>query len=93
MAKPEWGLKHICPDCGRRFYDLGRDPAVCPGCGAAFSRFVTQRPRRGRAAAAQETRSSMGVAAASEDEEMLEDASELDEDGDEVSDDDVEDDR
>ncbi len=34
MAKPEWGTKRTCPECGTRFYDLGRnDPAVCIDCG------------------------------------------------------------
>lgn len=33
MARPELGTKHVCPECGKKFYDLNRDPAVCPGCG------------------------------------------------------------
>ncbi|RMF18100.1 MAG: TIGR02300 family protein [Alphaproteobacteria bacterium] len=34
MAKPEWGTKRTCPECGTRFYDLGRnDPAACIDCG------------------------------------------------------------
>jgi uncharacterized protein (TIGR02300 family) len=32
MAKPELGTKRICVSCGARFYDLGRQPAVCPKC-------------------------------------------------------------
>lgn len=30
MAKPELGTKRICPDTGRKFYDLNRDPIVSP---------------------------------------------------------------
>ena len=33
LARPELGAKHVCPECGKKFYDLNRDPAVCPGCG------------------------------------------------------------
>ena len=36
MAKPEWGTKRICPNCGARYYDLHRDPIVCPKCGTIF---------------------------------------------------------
>ncbi|MCX7932423.1 MAG: FYDLN acid domain-containing protein, partial [Rhodovarius sp.] len=30
MAKPELGSKRTCVSCGARFYDLMRNPAVCP---------------------------------------------------------------
>jgi len=30
MPKEEWGVKRVCPDTGRRFYDLGRNPIVSP---------------------------------------------------------------
>ncbi len=33
MAKPELGTKRICVACSTRFYDLGRSPAICPKCG------------------------------------------------------------
>ncbi|TPW36360.1 TIGR02300 family protein [Oecophyllibacter saccharovorans] len=32
MAQAELGLKRTCVNCGARFYDLNRDPAVCPKC-------------------------------------------------------------
>ena len=32
MSKPEWGEKRECPKCGSRFYDLKRDPVICPKC-------------------------------------------------------------
>lgn len=37
MAKPELGLKRLCPNCGAKYYDLNRDPIVCPKCNAAFA--------------------------------------------------------
>lgn len=36
MAKPEWGTKRICQSCSASFYDLRRDPIVCPKCAAVF---------------------------------------------------------
>ncbi|MBV9567956.1 MAG: TIGR02300 family protein [Hyphomicrobiales bacterium] len=36
MAKPELGTKRQCRSCGNRFYDLNRDPILCPKCGAVF---------------------------------------------------------
>ena len=48
MAKPEWGLKRTCRDCGKRFYDFRRDPIVCPGCQAVFDPLAMLRPRRAR---------------------------------------------
>ena len=33
MPKEEWGTKRVCPDTGKRFYDLGRDPVVSPYTG------------------------------------------------------------
>jgi len=36
VAKPEWGTKRICPSCGTRYYDLMRDPVVCPKCSTPF---------------------------------------------------------
>jgi uncharacterized protein (TIGR02300 family) len=49
MAKPELGLKRVCVSCGTKFYDLTRQPAVCPRCGAEQP---AEQPRLRRAAAA-----------------------------------------
>ena len=32
MVKPELGDKHTCTNCGARFFDFGKQPAVCPKC-------------------------------------------------------------
>lgn len=34
MDRVERGRKHSCPDCAAKFYDLGRQGAACPKCGA-----------------------------------------------------------
>ena len=36
VAKLELGLKRICGNCGAKFYDLARDPIVCPKCGTTY---------------------------------------------------------
>ena len=37
MAKESWGKKRTCPKCDTRFYDLKKDPLLCPNCGHTFS--------------------------------------------------------
>jgi uncharacterized protein (TIGR02300 family) len=36
VAKPELGGKRQCQNCGTKFFDLNRDPILCPKCGATF---------------------------------------------------------
>ncbi len=43
MAKPELGAKHQCQNCGTRFFDLNRDPIVCPKCGTVFQALAVAR--------------------------------------------------
>ena len=38
MAKTELGTKRICPETGRKFYDLNRDPIVSPYTGISYPR-------------------------------------------------------
>ena len=90
MAKPEWGLKRSCLSCGARFYDMQRDPIICPSCEAEFDPLALVRPRRARAAASQakakaEEKVAGSEETASEDEELLvddngDDALEVDDD-------------
>ncbi|HWL69978.1 MAG TPA: TIGR02300 family protein [Geminicoccus sp.] len=96
MAKPEWGAKRICLNCGARFYDLNNSPIVCPSCGTPYDVEVASRVRKARPARAavveDEDLVTAKGAAATEDE----DAEVLDEVGDdealvEAEDDDVED--
>lgn len=44
MAKPELGSKHQCHQCGTKFFDLNRNPVICPKCGAVQQ--VAARPAR-----------------------------------------------
>ncbi len=45
MSKPKWGEKRLCGDCGSRYYDLNRNPARCPKCGAEM-KIAKPRARR-----------------------------------------------
>ena len=36
MVSAELGTKRTCPNCAARFYDLMRDPIMCPKCGTSF---------------------------------------------------------
>ena len=36
MAKPDLGTKRLCASCGAKFYDLDRNPIVCPKCETVF---------------------------------------------------------
>ena len=37
MAKAELGTKRLCGNCGVKFYDLNKDPIVCPKCHTAMA--------------------------------------------------------
>ena len=115
MAKPEWGTKRECLNCGARYYDLQRDPIVCPKCESAYE----AEPAKGKARALAEDEAPAPVkpevvaepaekkakavdppkaggdaaeieeaegegAAATEEEDIIEDASELGEDAEDV---------
>src|ERR1700687_4990289 len=36
VANPELGTKRLCGGCGAKFYDLSKDPIVCPKCSTVF---------------------------------------------------------
>jgi uncharacterized protein (TIGR02300 family) len=42
-TKAERGTKRTCqnPECGSRFYDLNRDPIVCPICQTVFQQAIS----------------------------------------------------
>lgn len=71
MAKPELGTKRVCQSCGAKFYDLSKDPIVCPKCGAIYE--VVMPVTRGRPAAAA-VAATAGAAAVEEAEARTEGA-------------------
>jgi uncharacterized protein (TIGR02300 family) len=36
VSKPELGNKHLCQNCSTKFFDLNRNPIICPKCGTVF---------------------------------------------------------
>jgi uncharacterized protein (TIGR02300 family) len=46
VAKPELGTKRLCGNCAAKFYDLNKDPIVCPKCHTVLTlAAVTSRSR------------------------------------------------
>jgi uncharacterized protein (TIGR02300 family) len=56
--KAERGIKRTCQSasCGARFYDLNRDPIVCPICGTIYEMLTTSAVGAVAAAAAEKPR-------------------------------------
>ena len=49
MANPALGTKRLCAGCAAKFYDLGKDPIVCPTCETVYVIPKAPPPRGGRA--------------------------------------------
>ncbi len=47
MAKPDLGTKRVCPDTGRKFYDLNKTPVISPYTGKVVP-IVVPAPSRAR---------------------------------------------
>ena len=48
MAKPDLGTKRVCPDTGRKFYDLNKTPVISPYTGKVVP-IAAPTPARARA--------------------------------------------
>ncbi len=46
MSKPEWGEKHLCPNCGALYYDMKKAPATCPKCATPYDPEALLKSRR-----------------------------------------------
>ena len=42
------GTKRICQSCGSKFYDLEKDPIICPKCNTVYNLETANKPKRGR---------------------------------------------
>nr|WP_246423161.1 TIGR02300 family protein [Roseospira visakhapatnamensis] len=70
VAKPEWGTKRSCGSCGARYYDMRRQPIVCPKCGAVHEEDAPVRARRARPAVPDKKPKAVPVVAAAALEEV-----------------------
>ena len=61
MAKAEWGLKRICPNCGTRYYDFRKDPPTCPACGTVYDPEALLKSRRARPGMAEELSENLAI--------------------------------
>jgi len=50
VTKPEWGKKRTCQNCGAKYYDMQKDPPICPKCETVFQQESNPRGRRNRTA-------------------------------------------
>jgi len=95
VGKVDLGMKLTCESCGARFYDLNKQPAVCPKCGAKNARPQVFRSRRPSEERAEKKAAAVAAAAAvpkledqvdpeaaddDEAEDVIEDTSDLGED-------------
>ena len=46
VVNSKWGTKRLCLGCGKRFYDMRRDPIVCPSCDTPFKVSAPARMKR-----------------------------------------------
>lgn len=51
MASDERGTKRQCLHCGMKYYDLNRDPILCPGCQKPFEQPAEPAPSLSKAKA------------------------------------------
>lgn len=98
MAKPELGTKRVCVSCSAKFFDLTKQPAICPKCGTEQP---AEQPRLKRAQGnlADEKRRpkaavvpglddadvEVEVAEEEGEEDVLEDTSDLEDDAEEIT--------
>ena len=76
MAKPELGTKRLCGSCAAKFYDLSKDPIICPKCGTTFVVVAPAVSRRADAAAAAAAATAAAAAAAAAKAKETEEAPE-----------------
>ena len=86
MAKVDLGMKLTCDSCGARFYDLNKQPGICPKCGTANARPVIFKASRRPSAEEREKAANLAAhkaaakPAPAEDEDAADDADDEDED-------------
>ena len=103
MAKPELGTKRVCVSCGAKFYDLTKQPAICPKCSteqpaeqprlrraAGNPLDDKRRPKAASVPGLEDADVEVEVADDDSDEDVLEDTSDLDDEAEAIVDVEVE---
>ena len=99
VSKPEWGTKRVCSSCGAHFYDMRKATIVCPKCKTVYDPDAVMKSRRRVAekmtpvkSAAEPDVDDVVVETEADEEDIgeeedvvLEDASELGEDDEDIS--------
>ena len=97
MAKLELGTKRVCVACATRFYDLLKTPAICPKCDTeqpteqprarrtGGNVIEEKRPKKAPAPGLEDADVEVEAAEDEAEEDVLEDASELEDDADAIS--------
>ena len=95
MPKEEWGVKRVCPETGKRFYDLNADPIVSPYTGKEYEVSFFQHDKSKTSMSDKADKSAVSKATAADDDEdldVLDDDDDVDVDlGDDVLDEDDDD--
>ena len=64
MARPEFGAKRQCQNCGTKFFDLNKEPITCPKCGTVFQVMAVARSSRVAAVARDDEEAEVDTAGA-----------------------------
>ncbi len=67
MSKPELGTKRDCPSCGAKFYDLNKNPVVCPKCEHEYVPDTGTKAKRAKPAEKPKEKASKRVVAADDE--------------------------
>ena len=94
MSKPELGTKRDCPSCGAKFYDLNKNPVVCPKCEHEYVPDTGMKAKRAKPAEKPREKASKRVVAADDEgnvslDAMRDDELAADSDDDDIDIDDV----
>lgn len=84
VAKAEWGYKRICQGCGCKFYDLQRNPIICPSCDAKYDPEALLKSRRPRSAPAKTVKVEAKPVVAAVDSKAKDEDSDGEADGDDL---------
>ncbi|WP_106745238.1 TIGR02300 family protein [Yoonia maritima] len=92
MPKEEWGTKRVCPETGKRFYDLNATPIISPYTGNEVT--VDTSKTRTMVADAEDAQSKKAADTSDDDDLVLDDDDDTDDVdlGDDVLEDDDDDD-